>query len=483
MCIWFRLPQWIPALPWRALENGLVRQFVPLGATLSLILEFSCLTGTLLGFQLALGRFERSRLRLTRPLGGVVAAVMTVGALASLMGGLQLRAVFVPVALAGLWVSASFGLGSGLVTVLMSVALSAMGGVPGVLAAPLLVRAVGMVLFFRGGQSSMDGLRAGVLAGFLSAIVAVSISLGSSKTPAEFGFLALWMVLGGVIEGLIYLVTRGLGEQLLGHVSRERLVALLNLSQPLLQRMVHRAPGSFEHSRAMANLAEQAASSIGADALLTRVGAYYHDLGKSVHPKFFVENLEPGEESAHVGKTPLESAAYILQHVTDGARILRDAGIPEPVVEFSYTHHGSQSVEYFLNKQRELFPEDVQAEKFRYPGMKPGTKETAILMVVDSIEAASRTIDTPDRDRLDDMVRRIIFSKLAAEQLDECDLTLAELRIVCQRVVETLVHMNHHRIKYPWQEERARQFGLGERELSPKIGPMYTYPRAVKTGS
>src|SRR5690606_23425222 len=118
----------------------------------------------------------------------------------------------------------------------------------------------------------------------------------------------------------------------------------------------------------------------------------YHDLGKSVEPKFFVENLDPGETSAHEGLPPRESARHILRHVSEGVEILRSGGIPEPVVEFAYTHHGNQLVEYFLSKERKLREEDglsVDVEQFRYPGMKPGTKETAILMVVDSIEAAS----------------------------------------------------------------------------------------------
>ena len=278
----------------------------------------------------------------------------------------------------------------------------------------------------------------------------------------------LWAVAAGFAEGALFYITRGAGQRMLGHISRERLVALLDLSQPLLQRMIQRAPGSFEHSRAMANLAEQAASAIGADALLTRVGAYYHDLGKSVEPKFFVENFEPGETSPHDELPPDQSVQHILRHVSAGVQILREGGIPEAVVEFAYTHHGTQVVEYFLNKQRERVGEAaVDPADFRYPGMKPGTLETAILMLVDSIEAASRTIDAPDRARFEDMVRRIVFTKLTAEQLDESGMTMQQLRIVCNRVVETLVHMNHHRIKYPWQEERARQFGIGQQELSP----------------
>jgi len=484
---WLRLPELVPNIPWQAPSTGILANLVSYAPgkgqfALSIGMEMAVLTAAFLAFQSALLRFDLSRLRLTRPLFGTTAGVTLVVLGATVLAGLNLRAVLLPVGLASLWVSASFGLGAGLVTVIMTVALCALSGMGDVLAVPVLVRLFALVLIFRGGLHSRDGLRAGAWAGVLaSCVIAASLISEASVSRNEILAHAFWGFAGGLLDGLLYLLTRGLGERLLGHVSRERLVALLDLSQPLLQRMVHRAPGSFEHSRAMANLAEQAASSIGADALLTRVGAYYHDLGKSVEPKFFVENLDAGETSKHEGLTPTESAAKILRHVTDGVKILRQGGIPEPVVEFAYTHHGSQRVEYFLKKEKERVDDEeaVDVRKFQYPGMKPGTRETAILMLVDSIEAASRTIDSPDRERLEDMVRRIVFSKLAAEQLDESGLTLQELRTVCSRAVETLVHMNHHRIKYPWQEERARQFGIGERELSPQAAEAKNYPRAV----
>lgn len=468
LCAWLRLPAFAPNLAFRFRSSPLAAQFSAWGPELSWVVECLALCAGLLGFQVALGRFGLSRLRLSRILAGAVTCLVIVAALASLSVSLKIRAVFVPVGLGALWMSASFGLGTGLLTVITSVAFCALMGVSGVLSAPLLVRAVAVVLFFRDGKRPQDGLRAGVLAGLLSALVDVSMNVGQTTVWWELLIIGLWDLAGGASEGVLYMVTRGAGERLLGHVSRERLVALLDLSQPLLQRMIHRAPGSFEHSRAMANLAEQAASAIGADALLTRVGAYYHDLGKSIEPKFFVENLEPGEPSPHDGLDPGESADHIVRHVTEGVAILRAGGIPEAVVEFAYTHHGTQFVEYFLNKQRRLAGDAaVLTERFGYPGMKPKTLETAILMLVDSIEAASRTIDAPDRERFDDMVRRIVFSKLTAGQLDDSGLTLKQLRVVCGRVAETLVHMNHHRIKYPWQEERARQFGVGNDELSP----------------
>jgi len=269
---------------------------------------------------------------------------------------------------------------------------------------------------------------------------------------------------GGLVAGLVAAVLRAPAERLLGQVSRERLLDLADLEQPLLQKLSREAPGTYEHSRAMANLAEQAASSIGVDALLTRLGAYYHDLGKTAQCKYFVENLGPDEESPHDELEPDVSADAIMAHVVIGTRILREGGIPEPIVEFAYTHHGTQMVEFFWNKcLSQGNPKNLDVSYFRYPGMKPQTKETAILMLVDSVEAASRTIDPPERELFDQMIQRIIFTKLKQGQLDDCGLDLNELRIISNRVAETLVNMHHHRIKYQWQAKRAEEFGVPSR--------------------
>jgi putative nucleotidyltransferase with HDIG domain len=187
------------------------------------------------------------------------------------------------------------------------------------------------------------------------------------------------------------------------------------------------------------------------------VGAYYHDLGKTVQPKYFVENLAHGERTPHEDLEPEVSADAIMAHVVMGTKILRQGGIPEPVVEFAYTHHGTQTVEYFWSKCKEAGnPKGLTQEHFRYPGMKPQTKETAILMLVDSIEAASRTIFPPEQKKFEEMIQRVIFTKLAAGQLDESGLTLEDLRIITGRMASTLVNMYHGRIKYPWQREAGQ---------------------------
>lgn len=266
----------------------------------------------------------------------------------------------------------------------------------------------------------------------------------------------------GPLSGMVAVLGHPFAWRALGAVSRQRLLELSDLDQPLLKKMATEAPGSWEHARAMANLAEAATNAIRGDALLTRVGAYYHDLGKTIQPKLFVENLTRGEKSLHLGLEPDVSADAIMAHVVEGTHILRRGGIPEPVVEFAYTHHGTSVIEYFWHKCLEKGnPKQRDESFFRYPGMRPRTKETAILMLVDSIEAASRTIDPPERDKFEEMVQRIVFVKLKQGQLDESGLTLSDLRTMSTQLVDTLCNVHHTRIRYPWQDRKDR----GEAQL------------------
>lgn len=321
-----------------------------------------------------------------------------------------------------------------------------------------------ITLALRARRRASDILMAGAAAGVASATLVVASALLAGggivlQGAAEGTFLndAASGVASGLLAALLATFLQGSVGRLLGSVSRGRLLDLTDLTQPLLQKMAREAPGSWEHARAMANLAEAAASSIGADALLTRVGAYYHDLGKTCQPKYFIENLDPGEVSPHEGLDPDVSADAIMAHVVGGVAILREGGIPEPVVEFAYTHHGTSVIEYFWHKcLSQGNPKELSENFFRYPGMRPRTKETAILMLVDAIEAASRTIDPPEREKFEEMVNRIIFVKLRQGQLDESGLTVEDLRVMSKKLVDTLVKANHHRIRYPWQEARER---------------------------
>jgi putative nucleotidyltransferase with HDIG domain len=429
-----------------------------------------------------LRRFGQSRLRLLRTQMGLLVGVGLVAAFAKLL--LLFTALpefWIPISAFPLWVASSFDRRTAfLVTVVLSFIVTSLLAFDLVLLCVMLARGMAATLLYLNRKHARQMLIAGWFAGLSAALVFVALVVtfeGKFDVLADvqqgLGSGLLACLGGGLFGGVMGAVLRAPAGRLLGHVSRERLLDLSDLEQPLLQKLAREAPGTYEHSRAMANLAEQAASSIGVDALLTRVGAYYHDLGKTAQCKYFVENLGPGEKSPHEELEPDVSADAIMAHVVIGTRILRQGGIPEPVVEFAYTHHGTQLVEYFWNKCRELGnPKNLEASHFRYPGMKPQTKETAILMLVDSIEAASRTIDPPERSNFEDMIQRIIFTKLKQGQLDDCGLDLNDLRVISTRMAETLVNMHHHRIKYQWQARQAKEFGVpGEavRDSSPQI--------------
>jgi putative nucleotidyltransferase with HDIG domain len=337
-------------------------------------------------------------------------------------------------------------------------------------------------LLFVNRKQPRQMLYAGAGAGLVAAVGYVALT---ALFESEGGVMAdlrlgthselLACVGGGILAGLLANLLREPAERVLGHVSRSRLLDLTDIESPLLREMATEAPGSWEHSRAMANLAEAAAASIGADSLLTRVGAYYHDVGKTAQPRYFIENLTSGERSPHDDLPSEVSADAIHAHVVIGTKMLREARVPEPVVEFAYSHHGTSVVEYFWGKYRDHCEaqevpeaERLREDHFRYPGMKPLSRETAIVMLVDSIEAASRTIDPPSHDSFEEMIRRVVFFHLAAGQLDDSSLTVVDLRVMMKRMAATLVNMYHGRIKYPWQRRRGSdRIGSGEARATP----------------
>ena len=412
-------------------------------------------------------RFGNARTRLLRmQLGLFTAMAALVLAAKALLLFTALPELWIPLATVPLWVALAYDRRTAFV---VNVMLAFMAASLLLFDLPLLTvfitRGLASSIFFRNRKQPWQmvsaGLGGGIVACGLYAAIRTLFEGGYSALEDMMDPLAsplLACVGGGVVAGFLGVALRRPAERLLGGVSRDRLIELTDLDQPLIQKMANEAPGSWEHARAMANLAEAAAAAINADSLLVRVGAYYHDLGKTVQPKYFVENLLPGEKSPHEDLDPDVSADAIMAHVVQGTKILREGGIPEPVVEFAYTHHGTQTIEYFWHKCLEKGnPKELREDLFRYPGMKPQTKETAILMLVDSIEAASRTIQPPDRQKFEEMIQRVVFTKLRSGQLDESGLTLEDVRTITQRMSDTLVNMYHGRIKYPWQREGSRE--------------------------
>ncbi len=239
---------------------------------------------------------------------------------------------------------------------------------------------------------------------------------------------------------------------LLNMVAPLQLLELARPDHPLLQYLLQQAPGTYQHSLQVANLAEQAAERIGADPLLTRVGALYHDVGKAQNPTFFIENLPPGVPSPHESLTPAESAALIIRHVTDGLALAQKHRLPKPIHAFIAEHHGTTITRYQYAKALEAAggdPSKVDIRRFRYPGPRPKTKETAILMLADACEARVRAEHPTEVEEIRALVRRTWRERLDEGQLDEAPLTLRDLAAIEEAFVEALKGLYHSRIQYP----------------------------------
>ena len=274
------------------------------------------------------------------------------------------------------------------------------------------------------------------------------VPFGELAEPTRSAWVAT--TLGPVFASVLAGVLVPIYQLLVGEVTEGKLLELEDLSQPLLKQIAEKAPGSWQHSLMMANMAELAANSIGANGRLVRVGACYHDLGKSLAPKYFVENLEPGETSPHDKLAADASSDAIFTHVTEGIVAARKAGLHERVIDFMHMHHGAGVLEYFWAKcQAEGNPKGLTVEAFRYPGVPPQTRETAILAICDAVEAASRTIKRADPHAIDALVRHIVYGKLHLGQLDESGLSMGDLRRITGSLEETIKHANHGRVDPP----------------------------------
>jgi len=222
-----------------------------------------------------------------------------------------------------------------------------------------------------------------------------------------------------------------------------------------MKELLSKAPGTYQHSTAVAYLAQTVGDAIGADTLLLRIGAYYHDVGKMMNPKFFIENQFNGE-NPHDVLEPRESARIIIKHVRHGMRIGQESGLPKVVVDLILQHHGTQLMEYFYNIAAKTYPPStIREEDFRYPGPKPQSVEAAILMIADSVEAASRSLQKPTRKKFEKIVRLILVKRIVDGQFSECDLTSRDLSIIISTLVDALEASFHSRIRYPWQEKKA----------------------------
>jgi len=289
-----------------------------------------------------------------------------------------------------------------------------------------------VILAFRLPNQDYDAVRLLTLAGFSL----VNGGLSASLTLAGFYLL-----------GTLFNITTSL-----------QLMELARPTHPLLRQLLLKAPGTYHHTILVSNMAEEAAGRIGADALLARVGAYYHDIGKTIRPYFFVDNQVEGV-NVHERLDPRTSAQIVISHVKDGLDLAKRHRLPRKIRDFIPQHHGTSLATYFYQQARESEGDEVNEEDFRYPGPKPQTKETAIVMLADICEAAVRAERPASIEEIEELVREIIGSKVLAGQLDECDLTLRDLDEIRNAFVNILQGVFHPRIKYPEEAERDENEG------------------------
>jgi putative nucleotidyltransferase with HDIG domain len=241
-------------------------------------------------------------------------------------------------------------------------------------------------------------------------------------------------------------------EYFFGIATNIRLLELSDLNNPLLKRLAMQAPGTYHHSLMVGNLAEAAAEQVSANSILARVGSYYHDVGKISKPLYFSEN-QHGGKNRHDDLSPNMSALILIAHVKEGIELGKEHRLNQPIIELIQQHHGTSLMPYFYQKAMEQDPtRGVDEENFRYPGPKPQTREAAICMLADSVEAASRALVNPTHGRIKGLVEKIINNKFVDSQLDECDLTLKDLHKIADSFVRVLAGYLHSRVEYPEEQ-------------------------------
>lgn len=264
-------------------------------------------------------------------------------------------------------------------------------------------------------------------------------------------------LLGGLITAVLVAGLTPVFESLFGFITYIKLLELANLNQPIFQKMIIDAPGTYHHSIIVASLVEAAAEAIGANSLLAKVSAYYHDIGKLAKPHYYIEN-QPGYENRHDKLSPKMSSLIIISHVKEGCELASQAKLGQPIINIIRQHHGTSLVTYFFDKAKKDKDESIRSlseSEFRYPGPKPQTKEAGLVMLGDVIEASSRTLTNPTPARIRSLVRERIDRIYADGQLDDCELTLKNLNIIAETFTRILMGIFHHRIDYP--ESAARE--------------------------
>jgi cyclic-di-AMP phosphodiesterase PgpH len=292
-------------------------------------------------------------------------------------------------------------------------------------------------------------LKAGLYVSIVNLVVILSLMFlqNGQYSGLDYGLYVILALVSGISSSVLTIGLLPFFEASFGILSTMRLIELSNPNHPLLRKILTEAPGTYHHSVMVANLAEAACEAIGANGLLARVGCYYHDIGKTKRPQFFIEN-QMNIENPHDRLPPQTSVNIIIAHATDGAEMLKKHRMPKEIVDIAEQHHGTTLLKFFYHKANKNGLE-VKEEDYRYPGPRAQTKESAIVGIADSVEAAVRSMSQPTAEQIESIIRNIISDRLQDGQLNECDLTLKELDTVAHSLCETLKGIFHSRIEYP----------------------------------
>lgn len=359
-----------------------------------------------------------------------------------------------PIAAFGLVISSLFTIEFGLISSLALIFLISYN-LPNsaVLTIYYLLPGICGLLILGNGRRILHFLWSGLFIGLCGTAVIIAFRF----TDATLDTLGLFTLIGasffnGIASASLALLLQYLSAHLLGMITPLQLLELSRPDHPMMQFLLQNAPGTYQHSLQVANLAERAADQIKADALLCRVGAFYHDVGKAANPQYFIENQLPGKRNPHEDLDPYTSATVIIKHVSDGSRLAKKYKLPPRIHDFIVEHHGTLLARYQYSRaieERKSDTDEVDIEQFRYPGPKPGSKETAILMLADGCEARARADYPKNQEELTKLVEEVVAFYEKEGQFSTTSLTLSDLTIISSSFVNTLKNMYHPRIQYP----------------------------------
>ncbi|MCX5694819.1 MAG: HDIG domain-containing protein [Candidatus Omnitrophica bacterium] len=315
----------------------------------------------------------------------------------------------------------------------------------------MMIPCICVILLVNKTRKRSQVIQTGAIAGIMQVVSLILLEELWINHPQRY----LIILVNGLVSGIITVGILPFFEYMLQTVTNISLLELADFNHPILQKMVLEAPGTYHHSLVVGNLSDSACQAVGANGLLARVGAYYHDIGKLQKPEYFIENQDI-KKNAHDELTPTMSKLIIMNHIKEGLDLAKKYNLSPLLWDFIQQHHGNSLVYYFYRRALEGKEEDqeVSEEGFRYPGPKPNSKETAIVLLADSVEAATRSLKDPTPDKIEETVHKVINNKFIDGQLDECELTLKDIEKISGIFAKILTGIYHSRVNYP-QETRG----------------------------